>query len=60
MHREWETLENSFLNEMSSSNHSPQGYMEEEAERLQEPEVMEDSKDIVSYRHNDTMGLMHT
>ena len=24
--------------------------MEEEAERLQEPEVMEDSKDIVCYR----------
>lgn len=63
MYRDWETLEPSVLNRMTSSNLSSQGSVnpgEEEAERLQEPEGMEDIKKIVSPRHNRTDTHMNS
>lgn len=47
----------SVLKGLFPSNLLPQGsgnYVEEEAERLQEPEGMEDTKETVSSRHNGT------
>lgn len=54
MSREWETLDYSALNEMSLS-HPPlktQGAKEKRRQKFEEPEVMDNSKDTVSSRHN--------
>lgn len=60
MFRERETLEHSILNGLSPLNPSPQGlgvYLEKEVKRLQEPEALDDSKEIVSPKYNRTMHV---
>lgn len=52
MYREWKVLDHPVLDKMSSSNSSPQGSDEEEAERLWEPDGMDDSKGTVYSRHS--------
>ena len=52
-----ETMEHSILNGVPLSNSSYQGltiYVEEEVGRLQELEVVDESKETVSSRHNST------
>lgn len=54
--REWETLEHLVLNGMPLLNHPhvPGSYTVEEAESLEELEVMYNSKKTVSSKHNRT------
>lgn len=60
MCRLWKTLGNLVLDEMSSSSPYPQGlavYVKEEAERLYETEVVDDTKGTASFKHNKTYIL---
>lgn len=53
MFREWMTLEHLVLNVMSLFTYSPQGSginLEEEVERLWDPEVMDDSEETAPSR----------
>lgn len=55
LYGEGQTLEHSSLNEMSSQNLNLQGSgacAQEKTERLQKPEVMDNSKETVFYKHN--------
>lgn len=62
MYREWETLKHSALNGISSKP-SPQSsavYVEQEAGRLEEPEVMDGSEETQPSRHNRTDTHMNS
>lgn len=57
MYKEWETLEQSVLNVLSSSNTSHLGsdiYVGQEMERFWEPKVINEIKEKSSSRHNKT------
>lgn len=70
MCREYKTVKHSILNGMCLSNFSAQGSVlraqgsgssvEEDTERLQEPEGMDDIKGTVSDRHNITSTQMNS